>query len=377
MRTFKRHLAKQYAIAAVAAVAIVGALSTAISVAQAGNVTFRSPEDALKVGVSAYNGGFYEIAVPALEAVGADNAVLSRYYLARIYSDNDGAYTDHVKAYKLFRALADQLGNVDVDDDPVAPIAAASLTAVSSYLRRGLPEAGVKPDVAEADRALHKAALFFNDENAQFELAKVLMRGEGPDVSMRTSDDPEAKIEIGRHWLSRLSQRGHPSAQAFLADLMWRGKFVKKDQIGALNLIDVALANAPPHERVWIADTYQNIYCNAGEGVRQQATGRVAEWRDRYGRGVKRAPDRDELADLTSEPERTCANGEPVIPMADGSMRAPAPAEPSPSTSPASTLSMPSFVAPATSPLASPGPPSDLPSSARGTDAGYAISPQN
>ena len=94
---------------------------------------------------------------------------------------------------------------------------------------------------------------------------------------MAGSEDPSSKIENGRHWLSRLSRSGHPGAQAFLADLLWRGKFVQKDQAAALNLIDVAVSNASPSERVWIEDIYQKIFCNAGEGVRLQATGRVAE----------------------------------------------------------------------------------------------------
>ncbi len=96
---------------------------------------------------------------------------------------------------------------------------------------------------------------------------------------------------------------------------MWRGKFVDKNQAAALNLIDVAVANAPPTERVWIEDIYQNIFCNAGEGVRQQATGRVAEWHNRYGRRPALGDNKDGLGDLAVEPVRTCANGELVRPM--------------------------------------------------------------
>ena len=73
--------------------------------------------------------------------------------------------------------------------------------------------------------------------------------------------------------------------------------------------------NAPAHERVWIDDIYQNIFCNAGEGVRQQATGRVAEWRNRYGRRQQALRDKDGLDELTSDVVRTCANGELVQPM--------------------------------------------------------------
>ncbi|MEQ1715327.1 MAG: sel1 repeat family protein [Hyphomicrobium sp.] len=282
--------------------------------AWAGGVSFRSGEDALKQGIAAFNGGYYELAVPALEVASESNPVLGTFYMARIYADNEGPYTDHSKAYGIFRRLADELRDVDPDDEDLAPVAAKALTQVSSYLREGIAESGLKPNAVEADRALQRAALFFNNEDAQFELAKVLLRGEGPDVALGGSDQ-ESKIENGRHWLSRLSQKGHAGAQAFLADLLWRGKFVPKDQISALNLIDVAVANAPPNERVWVDDIYQNIYCNAGEGVRRQATGRVAEWRDRYGRSQEKQSDKSGLDQLSADPVRTCANGEPVKPI--------------------------------------------------------------
>lgn len=283
--------------------------------AVAGEVVFRSPDDAMRQGISAFNGGYYELALPAFEALEPTKPQIARYYMARIYGDNEGAYTDHGKAFHLYKALADELQDVDPDNDDLAPIAAKSLTAVSMYLRDGVADAGVQPDVEAANRALQRAALTFNDEDAQFELAKVFLRGEGPNISVAGFEDPSSKIENGRHWLSRLSQAGHPGAQAFLADLMWRGKFVEKNQIAALNLIDVAVANATPNERVWIEDIYQNIFCNAGEGVRQQATGRVAEWHNLYGRRPAARDDKDGLDDLSAEPVRTCANGELVRPM--------------------------------------------------------------
>lgn len=298
--------------------------------AAAGGVVFRSGEDALKQGIAAFNGGYYELAVPALEVAAETNRVLGAYYMAQIYADNEGAYTDHVKAYNLYRKLADELRDVDPDDDDLAPIAAKALTEVSRYLRAGIAEGNVKANPAAADSALQRAAMFFNNEDAQFELAKVLLRGEGP-IAMSGDGSFDSKIENGRHWLSRLSRRGHAGAQAFLADLLWRGKFVPKDQAAALNLIDVAVVNAPPNERVWILDIYQNIYCNAGEGVRRQATGRVAEWHSRYARTPERRmalADTSGLDMLSADPERTCSNGESVKPIGGvpaSSLDAPAP----------------------------------------------------
>ncbi len=278
-------------------------LMTAPAAAGAGTAQFRSPEDALQQGIGAYSGGYYEMAIPALEVAAAQNQFLARYYLARIYADNQSAHTDHAKAYFLYQQIANDYADVDPDDDHRAPFVAKSLTALAGYVRRGLPELGLKPNPERAAEYLHHAAIFFNDEDAQFELAKLQLHGDGV----------PSDVARGKHWLSILSQKGHAGAQAFLADLYWRGLFMKKDQVRALALISVAVKNAPGSERVWIEDTYQNIYCGASQGVRKEVGGMVAEWDSRYGRRPK--AEQSSLFDsLSMRPARTCSNGE-VVPL--------------------------------------------------------------
>jgi len=262
---------------------------------------YRSPQDALEQGIGAYNGGYYEIAVPALKYAADAHLFLAPYYLARIYSDNNGSHTDHAKAYDLYLKIAEEHTDVDPDDDQRAPYVAKAMTEIAGYLMRGLPEVGLQANSKLAAEYLREAAQFFRDEDAQFELAKLYLRGEGIH-----SDVPYAK-----HWLSVLSQKGHAGAQAFLADLLWRGKYMKADPVRALALISVAVANAPPYERVWIEDIYQNIYCGAAHGTRKQATGIVADWRTRYGRKPDMR-DRTGLGILSTQAIRTCRNGEPV-----------------------------------------------------------------
>ena len=58
--------------------------------------------------LSAYNGGDYEIAIPALEFAAAQDEFMAEYYLARIYADNSSSHTDHAKAYMLFQRIADK-----------------------------------------------------------------------------------------------------------------------------------------------------------------------------------------------------------------------------------------------------------------------------
>lgn len=281
---------------------VCGMLCASPALAGAASPTFSSETEALRQGVSAYQAGYYEIAIPALEFAAAKDDVMAEYYLARIYADNSGAHTDHAKAYELFARIADEHIDADPDEDPRARFVGKSLTALASYVRRGLPEIGLDPDPERAVFYLKNASTTFNDEDAQFELAKLQLKGEGV----------EANIPLGRHWLSVLSQNGHAGAQAFFADLLWNGKHLEADHARALALISIAATNAPSQDRLWIEDIYQNIYCGAGEGIRRQATGIVAQWGGRYGRKPQSQRDRGELGQLAADPVRTCANGEPV-----------------------------------------------------------------
>jgi hypothetical protein len=282
---------------------LIGAALLGAAPAAAEQVTFTSPVEALKQGMSAFTGGYYEIAVPALEQAMAGDDLLASYFLARIYADNSGSQTDHAKAYALYRRIADEHADIDPEDDRRAPYVGKALTALAGYVLRGLPEIALRPNPELAADYLYNASATFDDEDAQFELAKLQLKGEGV----------EQDVANAKHWLATLSRKGHAGAQAFLADLLWRGSHMTADPGRALALISVAVANAPAQDRLWIEDIYQNIYCGAGEGIRKQATGIVAEWGNRFA-GPRRPDmtDRSGLGPLTAQPVRTCQNGEPV-----------------------------------------------------------------
>lgn len=287
----------------------------AVALAQA--ASFSSSRDALRQGVSAYQGGYYELAMPALSFAAGKGEFMASYYLAKIYQDTTGPYTDHARAYALFERIADE--HLDVDpDDPRARYVGKALTALAGYMLRGLPEIGLSPDAERAVFYLKNASTTFNDEDAQFELAKLQLKGEGV----------ETNVPLGRHWLSVLSQNGHAGAQAFFADLLWRGQHVEPDPARALALIAVAVDNAPAQDAMWIEDIYQNIFCGAGDGTRKQATGIVAQWGNRYGRKPAVSYDRSGLPQLPAGPVRTCKDGKPVdvIPVRSGATTARLPA---------------------------------------------------
>jgi TPR repeat protein len=265
-------------------------------------VKYRSPDLAFEQGLGAYKSGYYEMAIPALEQTIAEGSEVDKFfaefYLARIYSAA-GVLTDHAKAYRLYQTLADANADTDPEDGRRAPFVAKALTALAGYLQRGLPDVGLRPDPKRAVDYLHHAATFFGDKDAQFELAKIYLNGTG------SADDTKR----GMHYLSVLTEEGHPGAQAYLADLFWRGVHVKKDERRALALVTMAVENAPSHERIWIEDIYQNIFCATSQKTRKQADGIAAVWRKMFA-NTPEAPPQMALGAGDLQPRRACENGE-------------------------------------------------------------------
>jgi len=323
MQIFKAKQLMVWTTSALACMVVV--LGAGIATVSAAEPVFRSPEAALKQGLGAYRGGYYEIAVPALQFAADEDSLLAKYYLAKVFEDNLGSRTDHVRAFRIYRSIVDDYSGIDPGVDPRGPIVGQSITAYAKYVLRGLSPLNLKPNPERARYYFDNASTTFNNEDAQFELAKMDLVGDGAPRNGR----------MARHWLSVLSQKGHPGAQAFLADLLWHGKHMKADPVKALALIVVAVKNAPPQERLWIEDIYQTIYCGAPAGVRKQVTGIVADWGKRYSRKVRARP--RHVMGGEPGPVRTCQDGEyvgsiweprPIPPSDDGSRDNRAPQQP-------------------------------------------------
>lgn len=263
---------------------------------------FVSAEVALEQGIGAYKVGQIDLAIQALEAASEGEGrtgFVGHYYLARVLADNSHRLTNHGRAYAIYLTIVDDNTDIDPEEDTRAPFVAKALVALAAYTKNGVTDLGLRPNPQRAAQFIHQAATVFSDEDAQFELAKLFLSGDGI--------DPDVRRAV--HWLSVLSQRGHPGAQAYLADLYWRGKHVPQDQRRALILITLALEIAPTSERIWMEDIHQNVFCGTSEGTRKEAGGVVADWRQKYGRAI----DEHSASGLpVARAARTCSDGRRV-----------------------------------------------------------------
>lgn len=264
-------------------------------------ISFRSADAAFDQGIGAYKAGKVELAIPALESASKDPKVgfVANFYLARILSDNAHAMTDHGRAYDIYFDIVDEFSDVDPEENRKAPFVAKALVALAHYTKNGVPGRDLKSNPHRAAHFIHQAATVFSDEDAQFELAKLFLTGDGI--------EPDVRRAV--HWFSVLSQRGHWGAQAYLADIYWRDKHVERNQRRALALITLALENAPLSERIWMEDIHQDIYCGTTEGMRSEVTGVVADWRQKYKSSVATRSNPD---GVVARAPRICSDGRSV-----------------------------------------------------------------
>jgi uncharacterized protein len=277
---------------------------------------YNSAQAAIDGGLGAYQSGRREAAIAALSEAAArgdaSERFVAEFYLARIYSQNLGGGADHTKAFVLFRKIADENVNVDPETSQRAPFAAKALIALAGYVRAGIKEIDLPPNPGRATEYLNHAAVFFGDRDAQFELARAYLNGDG------NSDE----IRSGLHYLSVLTEESYAPAQALLADLFWRGRHVKKDERRALALATMATEGAPAHERIWIEDQYAVAFCASTPDAREEAGRLVARWRKMFTPPIAEISARMGLGARELLPERQCASGEKVA------LAAPTKAEP-------------------------------------------------
>jgi len=265
-------------------------------------VQFASKKGAFTQGYSAFKSGRYDIAVPALKFAATRDVMRAKFYLAKIYSDNSGGYTDHARAYMMLREIVSGYAHVDPKDFRVAPYVSKALTSIARYERDGIATLKLRPNTKRALQFFDHAASHFSDVDAQFELAKHYLAGDGV----------EARVPYALNWLARLSKRGHAGAQAFLANLYWDGRYTVRDRVRALALITVAVENVPEEDRFWIEDMHQNIFCEASRETRLRVHQVVGGWRQRFGRTRTVSAGDSDLSELSRATKRMCANGDTV-----------------------------------------------------------------
>jgi hypothetical protein len=172
--------------------------------------------------------------------------------MGRRYAQGEGVTKSRVKAAAYFQAVADRLGEIGPRDYR-APLAVAAYRYLAQYHRSGVPEANIRPDPALAFHLLNQAASYFGDPAAAYELAKMLLDGDGVTKNTR----------LAAQWLQSASRKGYAPAQALLGEMLWRGNGVQRVPGQGLGLLAIARRNALPEDKAWVGKMYETARAEA------------------------------------------------------------------------------------------------------------------
>ncbi len=253
------------AIAALAAL-----LSLAATVAAGGGDAppYASATEAYRQGIATMKAGNTVKALPALDYA-ADRGVLgAQLKLARIYAAGNGVKKDDAKALLYYRQIANQRADIS-PSSPVAKYVAEAFVALGRFNLQGVEVAGLRPDPDRAANLFRHAASYFGDADAQYELARLYLSGNGVDKN----------VGLAVNWLATAAKKQHPEAQATLGELLWQGREVRQRQARGLALIMLAHANAfaEGKEPKWIEELYLETQRAADAALQKEARGLIPE----------------------------------------------------------------------------------------------------
>ncbi|MBZ9987169.1 sel1 repeat family protein [Mesorhizobium sp. BH1-1-5] len=214
-----------------------------------------SPWAVFQFGFSAYKNGHKDQAVEAYKYAAENGQIGATWKLARMYAEGDGVTRDDYAAFKFFSEIVDQ----DVEPgSPEESYVSDALVALGDYLRKGIPGTPVEENDVAAQEYYMRAAANYRNPNAQFEIGRMFLKGEG---------GVKASVKQAGRWLQLAAEKGHAGAQATLGNLLFQsGKVVR-----GLAMMTAALERAPAADQPWIRNMQEEAFAAAGEADRRTA----------------------------------------------------------------------------------------------------------
>lgn len=214
-----------------------------------------SPWAVFQFGFSAYKSGHKDQAVEAYKYAAEKGQIGATWKLARMYAEGDGVAQNDYEAYKFFSEIANQ----DVElGSPEESYVSDALVALGDYLKSGIPGTPVGADPIAAQEYFMRAAATYRNPNAQYEMGKMFLNGEG---------GVKASAKQAGRWLQLAAEKGHAGAQATLGNLLFHsGKVVR-----GLAMMTAALERAAPIDQPWIRGMQEEAFALAPEADRRTA----------------------------------------------------------------------------------------------------------
>lgn len=239
----------------VAAAALLGGSVTAHAFDQRDPVQKDSSPWALfKFGFSSYKKGRKKKAIEAYRYAAEKGHAGAQWKLGRMYAEGDGVRRDDYQAYKIFEKIVRDGADPGSRDETFVSDA---LVGLARYLKIGIPGSPVRRNVKASRDLYFQAASMYGNANAQFEVGRMMLTGEGGKSNVRQAV----------RWLGLSANKGHAGAQAELGRVLFESGQV----VRGLAMMTAALERASPADRSWIRDMQEEAFALAGEADRRTA----------------------------------------------------------------------------------------------------------
>lgn len=214
-----------------------------------------NPWTVFRFGFSAYKSGHKDQAVEAYRYAAENGQLGATWKLARMYAEGDGVKRNDYEAFKFFTEIVQQ----DVEPgSPEESYVSDALVALGAYMKTGIPGTPVEANPVAAQEYYMRAAANYRNPNAQYEIGKMFLKGEG---------GVRASIRQAGRWLQLAAEKGHAGAQATLGNLLFQsGKVVR-----GLAMMTAALQRAAPGDQPWIRNLQEEAFSLADEADRRTA----------------------------------------------------------------------------------------------------------
>ena len=230
-------------------------------------LSFSSPLEAYRQGKTAFDEGWYSLALPAIQFAAKRGVFGARLTLAKMYELGLGVPVDKAAAFDLYDTIWKKHTNIS-SYHPASRYIGSSLASLGLYYLDGISEIGLKPDAKRAATYFTHASQLYGNATAQYQLGKLYLSGHGVKKNVRRAIS----------WLNNAAKKKHAPSQALLGQLLWEGDLVPKRQIKALALLIMAQKNAGPQDSEWINELHKTIVAASDLKTRKGAKTAVARW---------------------------------------------------------------------------------------------------
>ena len=224
---------------------------------------FKNPKAALRAGLEGVRSGHSHSAVAALQYAAEGGESLAQWKLGKMYAAGDGVPHDDAKAFDYFSQIIDNYDEDEANPREV-PFVSSAFVALGVYNLKGIPHTHVASNPDRALEMFHYAAVHFGDANAQYNLARMYLDGDGVGKDGRQA----------ARWLYLAADKGHLESEAVLGQILFNGYEGMPPQ-RAKGLMWLSLAHDGVTDRAkdqWILELYDKAMASATEADRQIAS---------------------------------------------------------------------------------------------------------